>query len=26
VARIATTWFDENHPAMPIIAAAFGNQ
>lgn len=25
VARIATTWFDENHPAIPIIAAAFGN-
>jgi hypothetical protein len=25
VARIATTWFDEAHPAKPIIAAAFGN-
>lgn len=26
VVRIATTWFDEDHPAKPIIAAAFGNQ
>jgi hypothetical protein len=24
VARIAAFWFDRNHPARPIIAAAFG--
>jgi hypothetical protein len=25
VARIAAVWFEENHPAHPIIAAAFGH-
>ncbi len=25
VARIAAVWFEENHPARPIIAAAFGD-
>jgi hypothetical protein len=24
VAHIAAVWFEENHPALPIIAAAFG--
>jgi hypothetical protein len=25
VARIAAVWFEQGHPAYPIIAAAFGN-